>query len=107
MTMLGVYPPSTGLSGIRPVPAQRTRTVPIVLYGNRWCGLTQLTGRALARAGLDYDYVDLDEHPSVARKLHMLAGGRLRTPVVYVDGEWLVAPSTGQLRAALMRAGAL
>jgi len=82
------------------------RTLPIAVYGNRWCGLTQMIGRALSRAGLDYEYVDLDEHPSVEQRLQMLTGGRLRTPVVYVDGQWLVAPSIGQLRTALMRAGA-
>lgn len=82
-------------------------SVPIAVYGNRWCGLTQLVARTLRRAGIDFDYVDLDEHPGVERRLRALMGGRLRTPVVYVDGQWLVAPSPAQLQTAVSRAMAV
>ena len=83
-----------------------TRAVPVAIYGNRWCGLTQQIRRALDRARLDYDYVDLDAHPEVADRLRVLAGDRLRTPVVHVDGEWMMEPTLGQVRAALLRHGA-
>lgn len=74
----------------------------VVIYGNRWCGLTQMAARALSRSGVPYDYVDLDEHPEVARKLRMMAGPGYRTPIVYVDGQWLVAPTPAQLRAVAL-----
>lgn len=93
---------------VTPVPirwAPRTRTVPVAIYGNRWCGITQLIRRALDRAGVEYAYVDLDEHPSVHARLEALAGGRLRTPVVHVGGEWLMEPSLRQVQAALARHG--
>lgn len=80
--------------------------VPVAIYGNRWCGMTQMIRRALDRAGVAYDYVDLDAHPSVERRLQALTGGRLRTPLVYVGGEWLVEPSLRQVEAALVRQGA-
>jgi mycoredoxin len=85
--------------------APRTRTVPVAIYGNRWCGITQLIRRALDRAGVEYAYVDLDEHPSVHARLEALTGGRLRTPVVHVGGEWLMEPSLRQVQAALARHG--
>lgn len=87
----------------RAVP--RMRAVPVAIYGNRWCGITQLIRRALDRAAIDYDYVDLDEHPSVHARLEALTGGRLRTPVVHIDGEWLMEPSLRQVQGVLARHG--
>ncbi len=100
MTISDVTPTRT-----RWAPGMRTRTVPVAIYGNRWCGITQMIRRELDRAGVAYDYVDLDEHPSVHARLAALAGGRLRTPVVHVDGEWLMEPSLRQVQAALARHG--
>lgn len=81
-------------------------TVPVAVYGNRWCGLTQMIRRALRRDGVDHEFVDLDLYPDAERKLQRLAGGRLRTPVVYVGGEWLMEPSLRDVQNALARHGA-
>lgn len=86
-------------------PVRRTTAVPVVVYGNRWCGISQMIRRALDRAGVEYDYVDLDLDPAAERRLRWMAGGVLRTPVVYVGGEWLMAPTGAQLRSALARQG--
>ncbi len=80
-------------------------TVPIAVYGNRWCGISQMIRRALERAGIEYAYVDLDLHPDAERKLQYLAGGDLHTPVVYIDGEWLMEPSLRQVQHTLARHG--
>jgi len=96
MTIFDVYTPH-----LQPA----ARTVPVAIYGNRWCGITQLTRRALDRAGVDYDYVDLDDHPSVQARLQSLTRGLLRTPVVYIDGDWLMAPSLREVQAVLARHG--
>lgn len=48
MTIWDVTPTRT-----RVVP--RMRTVQVAIYGNRWCGITQLIRRALDRAGIGYD----------------------------------------------------
>jgi mycoredoxin len=89
-------------------PTRGTATeIPVAVYGNRWCGESQMARRALQRAAIPYAYVDLDDHPEARQKLQWLAGGLLHTPVIYVDGEWLMEPSMGELRSALMRHGAL
>lgn len=98
MTIREISPPGT-----RAMP--RTRAVPVAIYGNRWCGISQLIRRALERAGIAYDYVDLDDHPLVRARLDALTGGRLRTPVVHIDGEWLMEPSLRQVQAVLARHG--
>jgi mycoredoxin len=95
----------TILHGGAPVRHRRS-AVPVVVYGNRWCGLTQMVSRALARAGVEFQYVDLDVHPEIERRLRMSLGPRLRTPLVYVDGDWHMAPSIRELEGALARHGA-
>lgn len=95
----------TMVQGVAPSTARRA-TVPVAIYGNRWCGLTQMIRRALDRAGIEYQYVDLDRHPEVERKLRAATRGRLRTPVVYVGGEWLLEPSLDAVWATLLRHGA-
>lgn len=88
-----------------PVTGARSRKVPVAVYGNRWCGISQMIRRALEHAGIEYAYVDLDDHPDAEWKLQRLARGALRTPVVYVDGEWLMEPSVAEVGAALRRHG--
>jgi mycoredoxin len=88
-------------------PEGRGGLIPVAIYGNRWCGITQLIRRALDRAGIDYEYVDLDAHPDIEHRLQLLTGGRLRTPLVYVGGEWLMEPDLPQVEAALRRKWAL
>jgi len=86
-------------------PAPRLRAAPVAVYGNRWCGITQLIRRALDRAGIAHAYVDLDDHPEVRARLSALSGGRLRTPLVHIGGEWLMEPSLRQVQAVLARHG--
>lgn len=87
--------------GQRPI---RTR-LPVVVYGNRWCGITQIVRRYLERQGVPYRYVDLDLHPEAERRLRWMAGGDLRNPVVYIDGEWIEQPSVRELGWLLARHG--
>ncbi|MFD2091156.1 glutaredoxin family protein [Blastococcus deserti] len=92
-------------------PAVRVRpaveTAPVTVYGNRWCGITQMTRRLLDRAGVPYRYVDLDLHPETARRLRWMAGGDVRNPVVDVGGQLLEQPTARELQWALARAGLL
>lgn len=84
-----------------------TRSTPgagVVVYGNRWCGITQMIRRTLDRAGVAYDYVDLDAHPDVQRRLQWMVGRGFRQPLVYVAGRWLEQPSPYELRRALLHA---
>jgi mycoredoxin len=91
------------MTGVRPPVA----AAPVTVYGNRWCGITQMTRRLLDRAGVPYRYVDLDASPEAARRLRWLAGGAVRNPVVDVAGQLLEQPSPRELQWALTRAGLL
>jgi len=81
--------------------------IPVVVYGTRWCGQTQLVRRQLERLGIPYEYVDLDEHPEAVDRLRWWTGGAARHPTVYVGGEVLVEPTARELTWALARGGVL
>ncbi|WP_424140529.1 glutaredoxin family protein [Roseomonas chloroacetimidivorans] len=82
-----------------------TRTGPVVVYGNRWCGITMMVRRYLDRAGVPYQFVDLETHPEVRHQLEWVTGGYVASPTVYVGGEVLVQPSISELEWALSRSG--
>lgn len=79
--------------------------IPVVVYGRRWCALSQMVRRHLDRLGVPYEYVDLDMDPTAQRRLSWLTGGRVHSPIVYAGGELLVQPSIGELQWALSRSG--
>ena len=88
-------------------PVRTIAPAAVVVYGNRWCGITQMVRRMLDRAGVPYQYVDLDLDPRATRRLRWLAGGDVRNPVVYVGGQWLEQPTPRELQWALARHGLL
>jgi mycoredoxin len=86
-------------------PAASTTTIPLTVYGRRWCGISQMIRRYLDRMGVPYQYVDLDEHPEIESQLSWMTGGRVRSPTVRVGDHLLVQPSTQELARALSRHG--
>jgi mycoredoxin len=77
----------------------------IVVYGRRWCALSQMVRRYLDRLGIPYEYVDLDLHPEVEARLSWMTGGHVRTPTVYLGDEVLVQPTIRELEWELTRKG--
>ncbi|MCC7024459.1 MAG: glutaredoxin family protein [Thermomicrobiales bacterium] len=84
---------------------QAPPAIPAVVYGTRWCAQSQMVRRYLERLGVPYEYVDLERDPEAVRRLRWLTGGEARHPTVCIGGEWLVEPTTGELRWALARSG--
>jgi mycoredoxin len=87
-------------------PSSRA-AVPVVVYGRRWCALSQMARRYLQRMGVPYEYVDLDLDPEAEARLRWLTGGRVHTPVVDIGGQMLVQPSIRELQWMLRGKGLL
>ena len=80
-------------------------TEPVVVYGTRWCGMTQVIRRYLDRSGIPYQYIDLDLNPGAKAQLKWLTGGYASHPTVDVGGQVLIEPDINELRWVLARNG--
>jgi mycoredoxin len=77
----------------------------VVVYGTQWCGMTQMVRRFLDRAGIPYQYIDLDYSPGAKNQLRWLTGGYASHPTVYIDGQVLIEPGIDELKWAVAEAG--
>lgn len=91
---------SSRRQAVTPIASNR-----VVIYGTRWCGMTQVIRRYLDRAGIAYRYVDLDMNPDARAQLQWLTGGYSSHPTVYIDGQVLIEPSINELHWTLSRKG--
>ena len=74
---------------------------PITVYSTIWCGHCHRLMRQLDEASIAYEVVDLDEHPEHGPRIEAATGGFRTVPTLEVNGDLLVNPSIGEVRAAL------
>ena len=81
----------------------------ITLYGAQWCGDTRRSERLLNRLGIDYTYVDVDEHEAGNDWATEQRGGKRLIPTIYLapDQPLIFEPSDEDLRDALVETGYL
>ena len=80
----------------------------VTVYGADWCGDTLRTLRDLDRAGVDYDYVDIEVDEDAEKKVIEFNRGKRRIPLVEIasdDGEplRLSVPNGSELKNALKK----
>jgi glutaredoxin len=80
----------------------------VTVYGADWCGDTRRTLRDLDRAGVGYDYVDIEVDEDAEKKVIEFNRGKRRIPLVEIesdDGEpvRLSVPDGSELEEALRK----
>jgi glutaredoxin len=80
----------------------------VTVYGANWCGDTRRTLRDLDRAGVEYDYIDIEEDSDGEKKVIEFNRGKRRIPLVEIasdDGEpvRLSVPNGSELEKALRK----
>jgi mycoredoxin len=80
----------------------------VTVYGADWCGDTLRTLRNLDRAGVGYDYIDIEEDADAEKKVIEFNRGKRRIPLVEIasdDGEpvRLSVPNGSELEKALKK----
>jgi mycoredoxin len=80
----------------------------VTVYGADWCGDTRRTLRDLDRAGVGYDYVDIEEDADAEKKVIEFNDGKRRIPLVEIasdNGEpvRLSVPNGSELEQALRK----
>ena len=74
----------------------------LTMYTTTWCGYCVRLKRALERAGIDFDEVDIERDLSAADYVMAVNGGNATVPtVVLPDGTALTNPPLPALLAAL------
>ncbi len=70
----------------------------ICVYGTRWCHDTLRARDCLARLGIDYKWVDVDEDEKAGDYVKSVNNGSRSVPtIVFPDGSILVEPSDAKL----------
>ncbi len=80
----------------------------ITVYGADWCGDTRRTLRQLDTAGIDYQYIDIDNDDAGEKKVIEFNKGKRRIPLVEISSDHgeanrLSVPSTSELEKALKK----
>lgn len=72
------------------------------LYSTPWCGYCHRLKGQLEREGIEFDLVDIEQHPDAANVVERANGGNQTVPtLVFADGTALTNPSLAQVKAQL------
>ena len=75
------------------------------IYGADWCGDTRRSLRVLETAGVNFDYINVDENAEGEKKVIEFNKGKRRIPLVEIASETgmqsLSVPSDTELKKAL------
>jgi mycoredoxin len=72
------------------------------MYSTPWCGYCHRLKSQLDREGIEFDVVDIEQHPEAAQIVESANGGNQTVPtLVYSDGTAQTNPSLAQVKEKL------
>lgn len=72
------------------------------MYTTGWCGYCRRLKSQLAREGIDFTEVDIEQHPDAVEIVERANGGNQTVPtLVFADGSALTNPSVAQVTEKL------
>jgi mycoredoxin len=79
-----------------------TTTATFTMYSTPWCGYCHRLRSQLDREGIEYDVVDIEQHPEAADIVEQVNNGNQTVPtLVYSDGTAQTNPSLKQVTEKL------
>ena len=79
-----------------------TTTATFTMYSTPWCGYCHRLRSQLDREGVEYDVVDIEQHPEAASLVEQVNHGNQTVPtVVFPDGSALTNPSLHEVKERL------
>jgi mycoredoxin len=79
-----------------------TTTATFTMYSTPWCGYCHRLKNQLDREGVEYDVVDIEQHPEAASLVETVNHGNQTVPtLVYSDGTAQTNPSLKQVQEKL------
>jgi len=83
-----------------------TTTATFTMYSTPWCGYCHRLKSQLDREGVEYDVVDIEQHPEAAELVETVNHGNQTVPtLVYSDGTAQTNPSLKQVQEKLASLG--
>ena len=79
----------------------------VKVYGADWCSLTQDTLAFLDRAGVSYEYINIEEDPEAREWVKQQNDGKEKKPTVQIGDKILSEPSDEELEGVLTATGTL
>ena len=73
----------------------------IRIFGADWCPLTTAALRHLDRAGVQYQYVDIEKDPEAAEWVRNQNDGKEKKPTLDIDGVVLSEPTSAEIDRVL------
>ena len=74
----------------------------VTMYTTPWCGYCHRLKGQMDREGINYDLIDIDEHPDAAALVETVNHGNQTVPtLVYADGSAQTNPSVFQVKEKL------
>lgn len=74
----------------------------LIMYTTSWCGYCVRLKGQLKRAGVEFEEVNIEQHPDGARIVEQVNKGNQTVPtLVFPDGSALTNPSVTQVQAKL------
>ncbi len=74
----------------------------LILYSTPWCGYCHRLKNQLSREGVEFDEVDIEQHPDAAEIVAEVNNGNQTVPtLVFGDGSALTNPSVAQVKNKL------
>ncbi len=69
-----------------------------VMYSTPWCGYCHRLKSQLAREGIDFEAVDIEQQPDAVKIVEEVNGGSQTVPtLVFADGAAMTNPSLAQV----------
>jgi mycoredoxin len=79
----------------------------VTMYSTPWCGYCMRLKGQMDREGIDYEVVDIEQHPEAAEIVERVNGGNQTVPtVVFEDGSAQTNPSIAQIKNKLAKLAA-
>ena len=72
------------------------------MFSTPWCGYCHRLTSQLDREGIEFETVDIEQHPEAARTVEEANGGNQTVPtLLFADGSTLTNPSVAQVKERL------
>ena len=72
------------------------------MYSTPWCGYCHRLKSQLDREGIDFEIIDIEQHPDAAETVERVNGGNQTVPtLLFTDGSTQTNPSVAQVKEKL------